>query len=105
IGAQAKQPAVQFASAGSQVVRADVEQEFAARIAVGQTARIEEETSSGRAWHGEVERIADWITRRRSVMHEPLEYNDVRTIEVLIALEPDQAPLRIGQRVRVRIGE
>ena len=35
---------------------------------------------------------------------EPLQFNDVRTLECLIALNPGQPPLRIGQRVRVLIG-
>jgi hypothetical protein len=34
-----------------------------------------------------------------------LQVNDVRTLECLIALDPDQAPLRIGQRVRVLLGK
>lgn len=104
LGAQAKQPAVQFAAQGPQVVRADVEQEFVARVAVGQMAQVQDETQSGRVWNGKVERIANWVTQRRSVLHEPLEFTDVRTVEVLITLDSGQPPLRIGQRVRVRIG-
>lgn len=103
LSAQAKQPAIQFAAQGPQVVRADVEQEFVGRIAVGQTARVQDETQLGRVWQGKVERIANWVTQRRSVLHEPLEFTDVRTVEVLIALDSGQPPLRIGQRVRVRI--
>jgi HlyD family secretion protein len=104
LSGQPKQPAVQFAVEGPQVVRADVEQEFVARIAVGQPAVVEDESDSGRVWKGHVERIANWITRRRSVLNEPFEFNDVRTVETLIALDSGQPPLRIGQRVRVRIG-
>jgi multidrug resistance efflux pump len=99
----AKQPAVQFAVQGPQVVRADVEQEFVGRVAVGQPALVQDETQSGRVWKGKVERIANWVTQRRSVLHEPLEFTDVRTVEVLITLDSGQPPLRIGQRVRVRI--
>jgi multidrug resistance efflux pump len=104
LGAQAKQPAVQFAAEGAQIVRADVEQEFVGRVAVGQPALIEDETQSGRVWKGKVQRIADWITQRRSVLQEPFDFNDVRTVETLIALNSGQPSLRIGQRVRVRIG-
>jgi multidrug resistance efflux pump len=99
----AKQPAVQFAVQGPQVVRADMEQEFVGRVAVGQAAHIQDETQLGRVWKGKVERIANWVTQRRSVMHEPLEFTDVRTVEVVITLDSSQPPLRIGQRVRVRI--
>jgi multidrug resistance efflux pump len=103
LSAGAKQPAVQFAIQGPQVVRADVEQEFVGRIAVGQTAQVQDETQLGRTWQGKVERIANWVTQRRSVLHEPLQFTDVRTVEVLITLDSGQPPLRIGQRVRVRI--
>jgi multidrug resistance efflux pump len=102
---QSKQPAVQFAAEGPQIVRADVEQEFVGRVAVGQPATVQDETHVGRTWKGKVERIADWITQRRSVMQGPLDFSDVRTVEVLITLDSGQPPLRIGQRVRVRIGQ
>lgn len=105
LGSQSKQPAVQFAVQGPQIVRADVEQEFVGRIAVGQPATVQDETRLGREWKGKVQRIADWVTQRRSVMHEPLEFSDIRTVEVLIILDSGQPHLRIGQRVRVRIGQ
>ena len=34
---------------------------------------------------------------------EPLQFNDVRTLECIVTLDPDQPPLRIGQRVRVTL--
>lgn len=104
LSGQPKQPAVQFAIEGRQVVRADVEQEFVSRVAVGQSVQVEDESNAGRVWRGKVERVANWITQRRAVMQEPFQFNDVRTIETLISLDADQPPLRIGQRVRVRIG-
>jgi HlyD family secretion protein len=103
LSSQPKQPAVQFAVEGPQIVRADVEQEFIGRVAVGRTALVQDETHLGQMWKGKVQRIANWITQRRSVLHEPFEFNDVRTVEVLITLDSGQPPLRIGQRVRVRI--
>jgi multidrug resistance efflux pump len=104
LGGATRQPAVQFAIDGPQVIRAEVEQEFVALVAAGQTVRVEDETNAGGAWNGKVERVSNWITQRRSVMQEPSEFNDVRTVEALITLDPDQPPLRIGQRVRVLIG-
>ena len=103
LSSQSKQPAVQFAASGPQIVRADVEQEFIGRVAVGQPAIVQDETRLGRVWKGKVERIADWITQRRSVLQGPLDFTDIRTVEVVIALDSGQPPLRIGQRVRVRI--
>jgi HlyD family secretion protein len=104
LAASGKQPAVQFAIEGPQVVRADVEQEFIGRVAVGLTAHVSDETNSNVIWRGQVERVSNWITQRRSIMQEPFQFNDVRTVETLIALDPSQPPLRIGQRVRIRIG-
>lgn len=104
LGSQSKKPAVQFAVEGPQIVRADVEQEFVGRVTVGQSATVQDETHVGRVWKGKVDRIADWITQRRSVLNDPLEFTDIRTVEVVIALNSGQPPLRIGQRVRVRIG-
>jgi HlyD family secretion protein len=103
LGSQSKQPAVQFAAEGPQIVRADVEQEFIGRVTVGQPVTVQDETHMGRVWKAKVERVADWITQRRSVLHEPLNFTDIRTVEVLITLDSGQPPLRIGQRVRVRI--
>lgn len=104
MGSSSKQPAVQFAIQGPQVVRADVEQEFIGRVAVGQTVLVSDESKGDQIWRGKVERVSNWITQRRSVMQQPFEFNDVRTVETLIALDAGQPPLRIGQRVRVRIG-
>jgi multidrug resistance efflux pump len=104
LGGAARQPAVQFAIDGPQVIRAEVEQEFVGRVAVGQSVRVEDETNAAGAWQGKVERVSNWVTQRRSVMQEPSDFNDVRTVEALITLDADQPPLRIGQRVRVLIG-
>src|SRR5207253_11339281 len=41
LGANPKQPAVLFCPNGPRIIRAEVEQEFAGRVAVGQVARIE----------------------------------------------------------------
>ena len=54
-------------------------------------------------WRGQVARISDWYTHRRSILQEPLQLNDVRTLECLIALDSGQPPLRIGQRVLVTL--
>ena len=97
-------PAVQFCPNGPRLVRAEVEQEFAGCVKLGQKAVVEDDRKAGTTWHGKVIHVSDWYTQRRSVMQEPLQVNDVRTLECLIALDPGQPPLRIGQRVRVRIG-
>jgi HlyD family secretion protein len=87
------------------VVRAEVEQEFVRRLAVGQKARVEDEMANGPAWTGKVARIAGWYSSRRSANDKPSAFKDVPTVEVLIQLDERRPPLRIGQRVQVVIGE
>ncbi|HTK74350.1 MAG TPA: biotin/lipoyl-binding protein [Gemmataceae bacterium] len=103
VGAQAKQPAVIFCPAGRRIVRAEVEQEFARSVAIGQAASIRDDSNGEGGWSGRVVRISDWYTQRRSIMPEPLQYNDARTLECIIELDTGQPGLRIGQRVRVTL--
>jgi multidrug resistance efflux pump len=104
LGAQPKQAAVVFCPDGRRIIRAEVEQEFARDVAVGQLAAVQDDTTAdGPIWHGRVLRVSDWYTHRRSILQEPFQLNDVRTLECLIALDPGRQPLRIGQRVRVTI--
>jgi multidrug resistance efflux pump len=104
LGAQPKQPAVLFCPKGPRIIRAEVEQEFAASVVVGQAALIQDDTTAAFTWRGKVTRLSDWYTHRRSILQEPLQFNDVRTLECLITVEPGQRPLRIGQRVRIALG-
>ena len=104
LGTTGPGPAVQFAPKGPHLVRAEVEQEFAGAVTLGQSATVQDDSKAGTTWHGKVIRISDWYTQRRSIIQEPLQVNDVRTLECLIALDSGQPPLRIGQRVRVQIG-
>jgi multidrug resistance efflux pump len=103
LGPEPKQPAVLFCPAGRRVIRAEVEQEFAGRVAVGQAATVQDDASGGPTWHGRVLRLSDWYTQRRSILPEPSQFHDVRTLECLIVLDEGQPPLRIGQRVRVTL--
>jgi multidrug resistance efflux pump len=104
LSTQSRQPAVQFCPAGPRIVRAEVEQEFAGRVAKGQEALIQDDSSAGPKWRGKVVRISDWYTHRRSMLQEPLQFNDVRTLECIVQLDPGQPTPRIGQRVRVTLG-
>ncbi len=101
---QARQPAILFAADEPMVIRAEVEQEFIGRVAEGMPVRVEDEFDANRTWPGKVERVAKWLTQRRSVLNEPAGFNDVRTVECLIRLDSPEKSLRLGQRVRVRIG-
>jgi multidrug resistance efflux pump len=97
-------PVVLFAADGPRVIRATVEQEFAGRIKEGDRAIIEDETDGSTTWRGKVERIADWYSQRRTVLHDPSQLTDVRTLECVVVLEPGQSSLRLGQTVRVLMG-
>ena len=81
-----------------------MEQEFADRVLVGQKVRIKDHANPDRQWTGTVFRLADAYTQRRPLLSEPMLPTDGRTVECLISVSPGQAPLRIGQRVRVIIG-
>lgn len=104
LGAERGLPAVLFAPDGPQVIRATVEQEFAPRIKEGMAALVQDEADDALTWRGKVERVAGWFSQRRSVLHDPSQMTDVRTLECLIVLDPGQPRLRLGQSVRVVVG-
>lgn len=105
LSAQSPRPALLFCPDGPRLVRAEVAQEYAGRVTLGQPVHIEDDVIGGPTWQGKVVRIADTYRQRRPNPSEPTQLNDVRALEVLVALESGQAPVRLGQRVRLRIGE
>ncbi len=96
-------PAIQFAPLPPYIVRAEIEQEFAARVAVGQTAQIQDDTRSSPTWTGRVKRVGPWYTHRRSMLMEPGQFNDVRTLEVIIEMDNPPEDLKMWQKVRVTL--
>jgi multidrug efflux pump subunit AcrA (membrane-fusion protein) len=117
LGPHPQQPAVVFALEGKRWIRAEVTQEFAGLVAVGQIASIEDESSTpalaadsrtgvtpvALTWRGKVFRIAGWYAPCRSTISDLLHLNETRSLECLIELAPDQPPLKIGRRMRVTI--
>ncbi len=104
LGPSPRQPALLFCPSGPRIVRAEVEQEFANRVSLGQIARIQDDATGNGDWRGKVTHVSDWYTHRRSVQLEAMQFYDVRTLECLIKLDPDaKGALRIGQRVRVTL--
>jgi multidrug resistance efflux pump len=103
LGREPSQPAVQFCPGTPRIIRTEVQQEWGSGVKVGQSAVIYDDTLSRPQWKGRVKRISDWYARRRAQIQEPFQYNDVRTLECIVAVERGQAPLRIGQRMRVKI--
>jgi HlyD family secretion protein len=104
VGDRPGQPAVLFAADGPQVIRAAVEQEFAGRVKEGAPALVRDEADPSASWHGRVGRVAGWYSQRRTILHDPSQLSDVRTLECLIVLDAGQPRLRLGQDVRVFIG-
>lgn len=105
LASQPKSPPLIFCPTSPRIVRAEVEQEWADRVQDGQIATIEDDTGngSGPKWTGKVVRISDWMAHRRSILPDPSQFHDIRTLECVIAIDPSQPPLRIGQRVRVAL--
>jgi multidrug resistance efflux pump len=102
LGPSPQQPALIFCPKGKRVVRTEVEQEFAPYVFVGQKALIEDDTRTSAKYHGKVTHISNWFAHRRSMLLEPLQFNDVRTLECLVEVD-EKAPFRLGQRLRVTL--
>jgi multidrug resistance efflux pump len=107
LGAPVSSPSILFAPDEELIVRAEIEQEVAAKVRKGQPVVVEDDSLDGATWTGKVEVLSRWYAQRRSVLLEPGQLNDARTLEAIVRLDPVQPteparlPLRIGQRVRV----
>jgi multidrug resistance efflux pump len=100
---QGGQAAVQLCPNTPRIIRAEVLQEWAGKIQKGQIAFIEDDSRNGVQWKGKVERVSDWFAPRRMILQEPFQFNDIRTLECIVSLDPGSPPIRINQRVRVTI--
>ncbi len=99
-------PAIIFRPDGPLVVRAELEQEFIGRVKPNMKATVTDDTrADSPTWSGRVQRVGAFVSRRRSILLEPGEVNDVRTVECVIALDGPTDGLLVGQRMRVRIGK
>jgi len=105
LGAHSATPALSFCPKGPRIVRAEVIQEWASRVAVGQEAIIEDDTYHGAKWKGRIKQVAEWFSQKSTIIREPFMMNDVRTLQCIVEVvdEEGNQPLRIGQRVRVSI--
>ena len=103
LGSNPHQPAVQFAADRPLLVRAEVEQEFAAHVHENQHIVIEDHVTGKECGTGKVVSIARWYAPNRNNNPDALQMNnDVRTLECIVHLESQSPEVRIGQRVRVR---
>jgi len=99
------QPPIEFCPDGPLVIWAELEQEFLGRVKPGMKATIRDDArSDSPLWTGKVLRIGRVIARKRLLLLEPGEINDVRTVECVIAIDGDTSKLLVGQKMRVRLG-
>ncbi len=101
-------PAVLFAPIGKEIIRVEVEQEFASRVHKGQRVCIQDDSNGQGRWTGVVARVGDWFAPRRNILPEPTQLHDVRTLECIVeqikpVADSSSMPLRINQRMRVTI--
>jgi multidrug resistance efflux pump len=99
-------PAITFRPDGPLVVRAELEQEFIGRVKPGMRVTVTDDTrADSPVWNGHVTRVGAFVSRRRNILLEPGEVNDVRTVECVITLDGSTEGLLVGQRMRVRISK
>lgn len=104
VGLAAMEPLIEFCPDVPRIIRGEISQEFASTAKVGQVCKITDDSrANSTVWTGRIERLSDWYTPRRSVLFEPLQLNDQRTMECIIVVDNNSDQLRIGQRVRLSI--
>lgn len=107
LGATPKQPAILFYPDEPRIIRAELDQEQAARVRKGLAVRIEEDVrATGTVWTGKVDWVSSYYLQKRGSVPDLLgTLNETRTLECIITLDEVSAknPPRFGQRVRVRI--
>ena len=81
------------------IVRAELNEAFIARIAVGMSADVTAEDSSDKVYKATVLRIGD-VFGPSKLTEEAQEASDTRDVECILRLDGDT--LRVGQRVQVR---
>jgi multidrug resistance efflux pump len=111
LGISTRAPALWLIPAGTRVVRAEVEADFAHRVGndiVGKTVTIYDHTDPKLTYTGVVRRVPPVFLLKRANAENFLG-GDTRVIEVAIEVtDPSPAgrpPLRVGQRVRVNLGQ
>jgi multidrug resistance efflux pump len=112
LGVGTRDPALWLIPAGPRVVRAEVEPDFAHRVGAdikGKEVTIFDNTNPQLTYKGKVIDIGGTFLPKRSNGEASLLGNDTRVLEVLVEVaDPAPAgkpPLRVGQRVRVSLGQ
>ena len=103
LGPNPRIQAIDFLPDAPIIVRAEVLQEWARHVKVGQEVVIEDDIFNGPKWEGTVKSISKWYAPTRTPVIEPFRYNDVRTLECIIEVKDGGNDKMIGQRVRAKI--
>jgi multidrug resistance efflux pump len=103
LGPNPRAPAIEFCPHTPRLVRAEVIQEWGHKVHVGQEAIVEDDSYQGPTWEGRVSSLSEAYQQKRLKILEPFMTNDVRTLECIVTITPGPSPLRIGQRMRVKI--
>lgn len=111
LGIGTREPALWLIPAGSRIVRAEVEADFAHRVGKdleGKQVVVFDNTDPRLTYRGKVLHVPGTFLPKR-FGGESLIGNDTRVLEAIIEIldpaQPGQPPLRVGQRVRVGLGQ
>jgi multidrug resistance efflux pump len=94
-----------FCPKEDQVVRAEIDQEWALEVKPGQKATVTFQAANRElSWTGRVERVANYMTRRRSRALDSASFSDGITRECVIRINPDaNNPIVHNMKVQVKI--
>lgn len=94
---------VTIADLSKRRVEAEIDEYDAARIRLGATVTVNAEGYEG-GWNGTIEEIPDSVVNRRLNPQDPSKPIDTRVLLVKVAFA-EATPLKLGQRVEVKIDE
>lgn len=111
LGIGTRDPALWLVPAGTRIVRAEVEADFAHKVGKdieGKQVTVFDNTDPTLTYIGTVRTVGGTFLPKRSV-GDALFGNDTRVLEAVIEIAdpapPRKPPLRVGQRVRVGLGQ
>jgi len=85
-------------------VEAEVDEFDATRMTLGLPVTISADGIDGQSWRGKIEEIPDTVVSRRLKPEDPGRPTDTRVLLVKVAFD-GPTPLKLGQRVAVKIGQ
>lgn len=96
-------PVLLFAPEGPPIVRAEVDEEFVGRVAVGQHVRVRIRNEAGTELAGVISKVKPVMGKKRVFTREARERIDLRVFEVFVELSGPARDLPFGLEVEVVI--